>query len=150
MVARAVPRGAGGHPPPSGAGGFTLVEIVIAILITSIGVLGLASIMAGTSRRHERAVSHGDLTAAAESKFEDLRGSAVDDPPGLAEGGSLTANTADHADSIRTSHGRWIRRRWQVEAGPAGTRAVTVRAEPSTAARNDDQEIDLRSLVYVP
>lgn len=137
---------------PRGAGGFTLVEIVVALMIISVAVLGLATIMMGTSQRHERAVSHGDLTAAAESKFEDLRSAArgVANPPELAEGGSLTSSVADHSDSLRTSHGRWIRRRWTVEAGPAGTRAVTVRALPGSAARNDHTELDLSSLVYVP
>lgn len=143
MARRAVPRG---------AGGFTLVEIVVALMILSVAVLGLATIMAGTSQRHERAVSHGDLTAAAESKLEDLRGlaRAAPDPPELEEGGSLTASVADHADSLRTPHARWILRRWTVEAGPAGTRAVTVRVRPGVAARNDHQALDLSSLVYVP
>ena len=143
MAHRAVPRG---------AGGFTLVEIVVALMIISVAVLGLATIMAGTSQRHERAVSHGDLTAAAESKFEDLRGAArtEPDPAELEEGGSLTSSLADHADSLRTTHGRWIRRRWKVEAGPAGTRAVTVRVVPGSSARNDHDALDLSSLVYVP
>ncbi len=141
MTLRAVPRG---------VRGFTLVEIVVSLLVLSVAVLGLASIMAGTSRRHERSVNHGDLTAAAESKFEDLRGAARSGTPELDLGGSLTASQANHADSLRTPDGRWIRLRWKVEAGPAATRAVTVRAEPSSAARNDHRALDLSSLVYVP
>jgi type IV pilus assembly protein PilV len=144
MLLRALPRG---------VAGFTLIEIIVAMFILTVGVLGMASILAGTSRRHERSVSHGELTAAAESKLEDLRSASAlgsADTVELAEGGSLTSSAADHADSLRTGQARWILRRWTVEDGPAGTRAVTVRAQPAEAARNDHHALDLSSLVVAP
>lgn len=144
MLLRALPRG---------VAGFTLIEIIVAMFILSIGVLGMASILAGTSRRHERSVSHADLTAAAESKLEDLRSASAlgsADTVELAEGGSLTTSEADHADSLRTPEARWILRRWTVEDGPGGTRAVTVRVRPAEVARNDHNALDLSSLVVAP
>jgi len=150
MLLRAVPRGVGGVPL-RGDGGFTLIEIIVAMMILSIAVLGMASVLAGTSRRHEQSVSHGELVSAAESKLEELRSaSAAGVAVELAEGGSLVASEANHSDSLATAHSRWILRRWTVADGPATTLAVTVRVRPANVARNDHAAIDLSSLVLAP
>jgi len=150
MLLHAVPRGVSGVPL-RGDGGFTLIEIIVAMMILSVAVLGMASVLAGTSRRHEQSVSHGELTAAAESKLEELRSaSAAGIPDELAEGGSLTASEESHSDSLPTAHARWILRRWTVEPGPANTLAVTVRVRPANVARNDHDALDLSTLVLAP
>jgi prepilin-type N-terminal cleavage/methylation domain-containing protein len=151
MAHHAVPRGVPGRSALRGSRGFTLVEIIVAMMILSVAVLGMASVLAGTSRRHETSVSHGELTAAAEGKLEELRSqSAAGIDVELAEGGSLTESQDAHVDSLHTAHGRWVLRRWTVADGPAGTLAVTVRVRPANTARNDHDSIDLSSLVVQP
>ena len=139
------------HADPRGDHGFTLIEIVVAILVLSTAILGLAGIMAGTSRRHERSVSHAELTAAAESKLEDLRVVAAAggaDTVQLALGGSVVESQPDHADSLRNLQGRWILRRWSVIEGPAKTRQVMVRVAPAAGARHDHDGLTLRTLIF--
>lgn len=135
---------------PRGDAGFTLVEIVIAIFVLTMGVLGLASIMAGTSQRHEQSVSHAELTASADSKFDDLRAIAAAgraDTIQLAVGGSLTENVENHNDTVVTSVGRSVRRRWAVAEGPAGTHAVTIRVQADDAASWDHSYLTFQTLI---
>ena len=135
---------------PGGEAGFTLIEIVIAILVLTMGVLGLASIMAGTSQRHEQSVSHAELTSSADSKFDDLRAISAAggaDTIQLSVGGSLTENVEDHNDTIVTGVGRSVRRRWAVADGPAGTRSVTIRVQPDDDAAWDHTYLTFQTLI---
>lgn len=118
--------------------GFTLVEILIAIVILAGAVLGMGSVLIGTSKWQSRSESTMELTSAAEAKLDQLRDFAAAKSPDtlqLLPGGSLTANEENHADSLRTAEGEWVLRRWVVETGP-GTeaRTVTLRVVPRSPA----------------
>lgn len=133
--------------------GFTLIEIVIAMFVLTFAVLGMASVMAGTSQRHNESISHTELVAAAESKFEDLRSYAATgsvDAIELAIGGSLTSDDPDHFDQVEGQYGRWIRRRWEVTDGPAATVQVRLRVEPKFPLESDHDRIDMTTLVEEP
>lgn len=78
---------------PDGAGGFSLLEIMIAITILVIGLSAMASLVAQTLGGTERARYTGLATTLASEKLEDLnRWPSVD--PHVAAGGSLTSNSA--------------------------------------------------------
>lgn len=118
--------------------GFTLVEILIAIIILAFGVLGMGSVLMGTSKWQSRSESTMELTGAAEAKLDQLRDYASAKSPDtvqLLPGGSLTTNEENHADSLLTAEGRWVLRRWVVQSGP-GTeaRTVTLRVVPRSDA----------------
>lgn len=118
--------------------GFTLVEIMIAVIILAVAVLGMASVLVGTSKWQSRSESTMELTSAAEAKLDQLRDYAAAKSPDTLEllpGGSLTTNEENHADSIATAEGKWVLRRWLVESGP-GTeaRTVTLRVVPRDPA----------------
>lgn len=114
-----------------GRDGFSIVELIVSMTIFSFGVLGAVALLETGFRWEGRAELATQLTVAAEMKVEDLRALAGTD---LAEtnqlelGGSLESDVADHWDTVNLD-GRAFKRRWWVEAGPSGTRRVTVRAE---------------------
>lgn len=113
--------------------GFSIIEMIIALTILAVGVLALAPVMVGTSSVERLARNRQEMVSVAESKFEDLRAyasSRTADTVELAVGGSLTGSVVEHADSLQGATGRWYRRRWEVVAGPAGSREVTLRVEP--------------------
>jgi prepilin-type N-terminal cleavage/methylation domain-containing protein len=58
----------------SGRRGFTIVEVVVAMLILTIGVLGLAGTAASVTRMMGSSEIQSDATNVALSRFEVLRG----------------------------------------------------------------------------
>jgi prepilin-type N-terminal cleavage/methylation domain-containing protein len=113
--------------------GFSLVEIMVAMTILSVGVLAMSGLMVTVSRSQIRATNLIEGTEAVQSKIEELRAVAAagtSDTVQLAVGGSLTTAVANHIDTTRAGTNRSFVRLWVVEAGPGGTRKVTVRGEP--------------------
>jgi type IV pilus modification protein PilV len=75
--------------------GFTIVEVLIAIVMLSIGVLALASSSGSTTRMMQYGRMKTDATAIAQSVLDSLRYFSEDASPkcsGLADG-SLPANS---------------------------------------------------------
>ena len=113
--------------------GFSLIELIIAVLILGVSLLGMITLMATVSRTEIRSTGRIEATEVLESKIEELRAVAAagtSDTIQLALGGSLTTAQANHADTTSSGSGRSFVRLWVVEAGPGRTRKVTVRAEP--------------------
>ncbi len=124
-------------------GGFTLVELLIATLITSVALVGGAALVSHAVRLQSRAQQERIATALARSQIERLRLL-----PGYAPerfvGGSLEEDEPDHFD--RPQEG--FVRRWQVAVGPAGTQDVTVVVEPSgVGAMSQFSPVRLRTLL---
>lgn len=122
--------------------GFSLIELVIALLMLSFGLLSLAGAMASTIVGQRVSSSRGELAVVAEAKLEELRGigSAPDTSSlrvQLVTGGSVTASAAGYSDSVQTADNRWYLRRWTVSNGVAGTRRVTIRVSPMRRERNE-------------
>ena len=82
--------------------GFTLLEVMVAILVLTIGLVGTAALMSTTVSSTAR--SHLMSTAAllASEKLEDLSRFNVNDSP-VAPGGSLAADTTNYFDNVQTS-----------------------------------------------
>ena len=116
--------------------GFSLVELIFAILILTVGVLGMASLMVAASKSEMRATARVELTEVVQNKLEELRAAAAAgtaDTVELNVGGTLGTPVADHVDTTTSSAGRWYVRTWEVSSGPGGTRTVTVRGEARDA-----------------
>lgn len=136
-------------PHPRTTAGFTLIELMFALVVLSIAILGMATVLAGTSRWQNRTESHMDLTGALEAKLEQLRDVALAGGPDttmLVPGGSLTTDVAGHADSVFSPGGRWVRRRWEVVSGPGDARTVTMRGFYSEPG---DHRIGAREIVTI-
>ncbi len=124
----------------------------MAILILTVGVLGMASVMASTSRRQLRATSRIEMTAMAESKLEELRAYSMlkaADSVQVTIGGSVTTSMANHSDTIPSPAGRLYIRRWAVVDSTAGTRAATVRIEPLNQTGSLLSSLEVQALLLV-
>ena len=111
-------------PEYRGQKGLCLLELLIAMMITVVGVLGVVTLISYGMRMH---TTSRDITAAsalAKHKIEEFRLLSPYHPT-LAVGGSLSASDPNHFDEIEG-----FVRRWQVAPGPSRTLDVTVRVMP--------------------
>jgi prepilin-type N-terminal cleavage/methylation domain-containing protein len=134
--------------------GFTVVELLLAIMLLSVGMLAMAALLASSSRLQRLAASRGELATLAESKIEELRGYGQTDAADplrarLALGGSLTSNVTSYADSVLGVNDVMYHRRWEVAAGIAGAREVRVRVLPRTTQRDHPTRFDITTLVLL-
>ena len=132
--------------------GFTLVELMVAIVVLSVGMLGLAMVLMSSMRSLRLASSRSEATAIAESKLEELRSYSMTAGSDtlqarLALGGSVTARTVLYSDYAQSPGGSWYDRRWHITPGPAGTRRVTLRVEPTVALPYTVKRLEFTTLV---
>lgn len=82
--------------------GFTLIEMMVSILILTIGLVGTAALMSNSVNMgaHARYVSTAALLAS--EKMEDLD-RFPDNDSNLAAGGSLAADITGYSDSVQIS-----------------------------------------------
>jgi prepilin-type N-terminal cleavage/methylation domain-containing protein len=57
--------------------GFSLVELMLAIIVLSVGLLGLASTMMTMTRFQDLSAAQADMTALGDHKIEQLRVAAT-------------------------------------------------------------------------
>lgn len=132
--------------------GFTLAEVMVAIVVFALGLLGAAGLMSSSIRRHRLAASRGEMALLAESKVDELRAIGMT-PLGdalrtkLALGGSTTTSVNTYADSTVNSDGRWYRRRWQIAADPTGARRVTMAVQPLATGNYQWTRLEFTTLV---
>jgi prepilin-type N-terminal cleavage/methylation domain-containing protein len=133
--------------------GFTVAEMLVAIIILGVGMLALAGLMATVMGRHTRATVVQEMTTLAESKLEELRALSIIKSADTAQvtlGGSLTANVTKHNDTIASPVGRTYYRRWAVAIHPSGTRKVDMRIEMTqTHDRHKVGAMDFSTLMLV-
>ena len=135
--------------------GFGLIELMVAIIVLSVGMLGMASLMASALRRERLSTTRMEVSSLAEAKFEELRAyGALNFTHTLRNrlntGGSLTLNVANYTDSLTALNGREYYRRWTISNGTAlNTRRVTLRITPKTPLRYDTRSVDFTSLVVL-
>jgi prepilin-type N-terminal cleavage/methylation domain-containing protein len=120
--------------PSNNDRGFTIIEVLIAIVILTVALVSMAELMAVTLRLQMLGRNQTSAVRLAQDKLDELMSQnfAV---PALSVGGSLTADQANHFDTPPNDPN--FRRRWVVAAGPvddlalAGKlRIITVRVIP--------------------
>lgn len=136
----------------SNRSGFTLVELMMAIVMLSFGLLGLAGLMVSSTQVQQLSTTRSQMTLVAESKLEELRAygmTAATDPlrARLNVGGSMAAPMANYADSAQAPGGRWYYRRWQVVNDIAGMRRVNLRIVPKYDDKYVARQIQFTTLV---
>jgi prepilin-type N-terminal cleavage/methylation domain-containing protein len=134
---------------PRGEDGFTLIELMLAIIVVVVGLLGITSTMASMTRYQDLSAARADMDALADNKLEQLRAGAQTrsgDTLQLALGGSLTVATAPWTEVV-TERGRTYVLLWLVAAGVGGTRDVTLRIQPQVDERRTPRLIDFRTLI---
>lgn len=120
---------------PSNERGFTLVEVLIAMIVLTVALVSLAQLMAITLRMQMLGRNQTAAIRVAQDKIDELMPLNFTNAQ-LSIGGSLTADAANHFDSTDPLY----RVRWTVAAGPAdpgvaanSVRILTVRVIPLTS-----------------
>lgn len=107
--------------------GFTLIECMIAMVITTVGLLAVSGLMVVGIRLQTESRDAIAANSLARAKIEEIQNYSPTASQ-RARGGSLTSNTTNYSD---TSDARF-QRRWQIENSPtdtgvpAGTQRITV------------------------
>ena len=111
--------------------GFTQVELLVSLIVFAVGIVGGVTLLGAGYRFQGQSRLETELTVLAEMKIEELHalaGTDLPDTTALVPGGDLESNATGYRDTIDVE-GRIFNRRWLVIAGPAGTRAITVRVQ---------------------
>lgn len=82
--------------------GFTLIEMMVSILVLTIGLVGTAALMSSSVNMGAHARYQSTAALLASEKMEDLDRFPANDPA-MNQGGSLTADIAGYSDSVQIS-----------------------------------------------
>ncbi len=125
-----------------GNAGFTLIEMCISMLVLTIGLVGIAAMLAVTTQMQIGAREGARSTRLAQDKFDELMKLDFGSDPAVAVGGNLNADAAGYSESPMTG----VTLRWAVAAGPtADTRVVTVRVLNQRSEQY--RQIDLSTMI---
>lgn len=116
--------------------GFTLVEVTVALLIFTIGIVGLAQLMAVSLRMQAHGRNQTSAVRLAQDKLDQLMSLQFASAPQVQITGSdsLSANVVNFFDNDVQGYTR----RWRVEQGPdanANLRQITIRVIPDLRDR---------------
>lgn len=106
--------------------GFSLVEVMVAMVVFLVAAVGLAQLLAMTTRMHLQAENTTAATRLAQGKIDELTALdfATDPSMQITETDVLSTDVPNYFDTPENG----ITRRWSVVAGPTPTtRMVTVR-----------------------
>jgi prepilin-type N-terminal cleavage/methylation domain-containing protein len=109
---------------PSDDRGFTLIEVLIAMIVLTVALVSLAELMAITLRMQMLGRNQTAAIRLAQDKVDELMNQNFNTSPLVAIGGSLTADVANHFDAPSPLY----KRRWVVAAGPADPDVVAAAA----------------------
>lgn len=134
--------------------GFTLVELAIAVILISVGLLGSAALMATSLRYQRGSTSRDEMLSLAEAKLDELNTySRATVASGLrlrlAAGGSLTSSVTGYADSTTTVSGKAYRLRWRVDSLAHYSRNVQVRVQPKYNDPMAPTGLDVQTRLYI-
>lgn len=107
--------------------GFSLIECLIAMVITTVGLLAVAGLISIGIRLQTESRDATAANALARAKIEELQNYAPNASQ-RARGGSLTSDVANYNDSPDSR----FQRRWQIQTNPTdagvplGTQRITV------------------------
>lgn len=128
--------------------GFTLVEVVIAMLIFTIGILSMAQLMAVTLRMQALGRNQTSAVRLAQDKLDQLMSLNFDTSPEVQLTGedSLNSDVENYFDTDVEG----FTRRWQIDAGPDGNpdlRQITIRVIPDVSDRRTTANYELMSII---
>jgi prepilin-type N-terminal cleavage/methylation domain-containing protein len=89
---------------PGLSGGFSLIEVMIAVVVLATGLLALAALQASLSRSSAESKTRSRVAAMLSARMDELRGSGYDNAV-LDPGSNTVTSTADGCDNDATD---WI------------------------------------------
>jgi type II secretory pathway pseudopilin PulG len=154
-------RGGAVRTGASREGGFTIIEVLFAMVIMVVSLVALAELMAITLRMQMLGRNQTGAVRLAQSKIDELVNLDFTINTVTNVGGSLTSDVASYNDTPVASGTTSVvgyKRRWQIEAMtgciPASTcnkvRKLSVRIIPTTNDRRTNAQIDLATIIRSP
>jgi prepilin-type N-terminal cleavage/methylation domain-containing protein len=136
---------------PEGAareGGFTLIEVLFAMVIMVVALVSMAELMAITLRMQMMGRNQTAAVRMIQAKIDDLVSLNFFAPsinPLANVGGSITADVASYFDIPAGGY----KRRWQIEAiaGQTEVRKLTVRVIPDINDRRTNADLQLSTFI---
>jgi len=124
-----------------GAGGFTLVEVMLALFLIGIGVLAAAPMFIYAMQGSAVGADFGWVGAVGVERMELLR---AEDYSNLPAGGSLTANAAGYFDTSTPG----VTVRWTItdNTTPARTKTITVLVAADRQVVGDRKNVTLTTI----
>ncbi len=144
------------QPSNSTERGFTLIEVLIAIVILTVALVSMAELMAVTLRLQQLGRNQTAAMRLAQDKVDELMTQNFATAATVSIGGSLTADVANHFDVPVDMNNNPLpfRRRWVVAAGPAdpgvpanSVRILTVRIIPIVTDTRTVDTLELTTLI---
>jgi len=128
--------------------GFTLIEVLIAMVILTIAMVSMAELMAITLRMQMMGRNETSAIRLAQSKIDELVAVTFTNAT-VAVGGSLTTDVANYFDVLNADG---FKRRWQIAAiaGETRVRTLTVRMIPNIADRRTNAQVELTTIIRDP
>jgi len=132
---------------PTSERGFTLVEVLVALVIATVALVSLAELMAITLRMQMLGRNETAAIRMAQSKIDQLVAVNFTNPT-VAVGGSLTSNLTNYADIPSLGY----LRRWQISAiaGETRIRTLTVTVIPTQVDRRINSQVQLTTIIRDP
>lgn len=132
---------------PTNERGFTLIEVLIAMVILTIAMVSMAELMAITVRMQMMGRNETAAIRLAQSKVDELVAVNFTNAT-VAVGGSLTTNVATYNDSPADGFAR----RWSIAAiaGETRVRTLTVRVTPTVNDRRTNGVVELTTIIRNP
>ena len=132
--------------------GFTLVEVLVAMVIVTIALVSLAELMAITLRMQLLGRNQTAAVRLVQSKIDQLVavGFTTNGSPTaiVAPGGSLSSDSSGYNDDPEDG----FHRRWVISAitGETRIRTLTVKVSPTRVDRRTGDEVQLTTIIRDP
>ncbi len=132
---------------PTNERGFTLIEVLIAMVILTIAMVSMAELMAITIRMQMMGRNETAAIRLAQSKVDELVAVNFTNAS-VAVGGSLTTDVATYNDAPANGFAR----RWAIAAiaGETRVRTLTVRITPTVNDRRTNGVVELTTIIRNP
>lgn len=132
--------------------GFTMIELLIAMAILSVGLVSIVAISAYVSRTNSISSTLSVLATAAQSQVDTLRGAVwttTFEDTRLAVGGSLTSDVANHNATKTGTPAGDLKVRWQVRQGAtADLRYLTIKVVQTQITPGMADGITVTTILY--
>jgi prepilin-type N-terminal cleavage/methylation domain-containing protein len=133
---------------PTNDRGFTLIEVLIAMVILTVALVSMAELMAIMLRMQMMGRNETAAVRLIQSKIDEIVNVNFTTTTTANVGGSLSSDVANYFDTPASG----FKRRWQISAitGETKVRTLTVRIVPTVTDRRTNAEVELSTIIRSP